>query len=55
MGFYPLALASPELLDATERWLEEHPDVSNSLRRTVAENRDAVARALKAQAVDAAR
>ncbi|GAA5158980.1 hypothetical protein GCM10011366_07580 [Ornithinimicrobium tianjinense] len=53
VGFYPLALASPALLEATERWLAEHPDVSNSLRRTVAENRDAVARALAAQAVDA--
>ncbi|WP_122260874.1 aminopeptidase N [Ornithinimicrobium cerasi] len=55
VGFYPLAVASPELLEASERWLADHPDVSNSLRRTVAENRDAVARALKAQAVDAAR
>ncbi|HSP60046.1 MAG TPA: aminopeptidase N [Ornithinimicrobium sp.] len=54
-GFYPLAVASPALRDATEEWLGGHPDVSNALRRTVAENRDAVARALRAQAVDAAR
>ncbi|MFK5582248.1 aminopeptidase N [Serinicoccus sp. LYQ131] len=53
-GFYPLALASPKLLAATERWLVEHPEASNSLRRTVAENRDTVARALTAQAADAA-
>ena len=54
-GFYPLAVATPALQDATEEWLSTHPDVSNALRRTVAENRDAVARALRAQAVDAAR
>ncbi|MGD8199718.1 aminopeptidase N [Ornithinimicrobium sp. W1679] len=54
-GFYPLAVATPALRDATEEWLRDHPDVSNALRRTVAENRDAVARALRAQAVDAAR
>ncbi|WP_298747376.1 aminopeptidase N [uncultured Serinicoccus sp.] len=53
VGFYPLAVASPELLAASETWLEAHPDASNSLRRTVAENRDAVARALRAQAADA--
>ncbi|MFK5633130.1 aminopeptidase N [Ornithinimicrobium sp. LYQ103] len=53
VGFYPLALATPELRDATQTWLDEHPDVSNSLRRTVAENRDAVERALTAQAADA--
>ncbi|QFG67938.1 aminopeptidase N [Ornithinimicrobium pratense] len=53
VGFYPLALASPELLEASQSWLEAHPDASNSLRRTVAENRDTVARALKAQAADA--
>ncbi|MFX0537928.1 aminopeptidase N [Ornithinimicrobium sp. Y1847] len=53
VGFYPLAVASPELLAATQEWLDTHPDVSNALRRTVAENRDGVARALKAQAVDA--
>ena len=55
VGFYPLPAASQRLLDATQTWLDEHPDVSHSLRRTVSENRDAVARALKAQAVDAAR
>ncbi|MFB9732409.1 aminopeptidase N [Ornithinimicrobium kibberense] len=54
-GFYPLAVATPALRDATQEWLDSHPDVSHSLRRTVAENRDAVARALRAQAVDAAR
>ncbi|TQM96122.1 aminopeptidase N [Ornithinimicrobium humiphilum] len=53
VGFYPMALASPELRDATQAWLDSHPDVSNSLRRTIAENRDAVARALQAQAADA--
>ena len=53
VGFYPLALASPELLEATQAWLDQNPDASNSLRRTIAENRDTVARALTAQAADA--
>lgn len=53
VGFYPLALADAELLDATQAWLDAHPDASNSLRRTIAENRDGVARALRAQAADA--
>ncbi|WP_010148888.1 aminopeptidase N [Serinicoccus profundi] len=54
VGFYPLAVASPALLEASEAWLEAHPEASNSLRRTIAENRDGVARALRAQEVDAA-
>ncbi len=53
VGFYPLAVATPQLRDATEAWLAAHPDVPSSLRRTVAENRDAVARAVRAQAADA--
>jgi aminopeptidase N len=53
VGFYPFAVATPALLDATQAWLDEHPDASNSLRRTVSENRDSVARALRAQAADA--
>lgn len=53
VGFYPLAVASPQLRDATQAWLDTHPHVSNSLRRTISENRDAVTRALRAQAVDA--
>ena len=53
VGFYPLALATPALLEASESWLAAHPDASNSLRRTIAENRDTVARALRAQAADA--
>ncbi|WP_281964701.1 aminopeptidase N [Serinicoccus marinus] len=53
VGFYPLALASPALLQASEDWLAAHTDASNSLRRTIAENRDAVARAVAAQAADA--
>jgi aminopeptidase N len=51
-GFYPLPVADEELLEATEAWLAENQDVSSGLRRTIAENRDAVARALTAQAAD---
>ncbi len=51
-GFYPFALASEELKQASDRWLAEHPDAAPGLVRTVAENRDTVARALLAQARD---
>ena len=53
VGFYPRALASARLRDATQSWLEGHPDAEASLIRLVAENRDAVDRALAAQARDA--
>ena len=51
-GFYPFVLASEELKQASDRWLAEHPDAAPGLVRTVAENRDTVARALLAQARD---
>ncbi len=51
-GFYPMALADQELLDATQAWLDEHPEAPSGLRRTVSENRDTVLRALRAQEVD---
>ncbi len=53
LGFYPMALAGPRLLDTTQAWLDEHPDAPNGLRRLVAESRDAVARAVAAQERDA--
>ncbi|MCA1783201.1 MAG: aminopeptidase N [Dermatophilaceae bacterium] len=52
-GFYPRALASRELLEATNAWLEEHTEAQPSLRRLVTENRDPVERALRAQSRDA--
>ncbi|NHA67550.1 aminopeptidase N [Phycicoccus flavus] len=53
VGLYPLPLADRELLDATERWLADHPTAPAALRRLVAENRDPVRRALTAQERDA--
>ena len=53
LGFYPMALAGPELLATTEAWLSEHPQAPNGLRRLVAESRDTVARAVRAQERDA--
>ena len=53
-GFYPMALADQRLLDASQAWLDAHPDSPDGLVRLVSENRDAVARALRAQACDAA-
>ena len=52
-GFYPRALASRELVEATDAWLAEHTEAEPSLRRLVTENRDPVERALRAQARDA--
>jgi aminopeptidase N len=51
-GFYPFALASEQLKQASDSWLAEHADAAAGLVRTVAENRDTVARALLAQARD---
>ncbi|WP_299447361.1 aminopeptidase N [uncultured Phycicoccus sp.] len=53
LGFYPRPLADAALLDATQTWLDEHPDAPAAMRRLVAENRDPVARALTAQERDA--
>jgi aminopeptidase N len=52
VGLYPTQLASPELLERTERWLADPAEPA--LRRLVVEGRDGVARALRAQARDAA-
>jgi aminopeptidase N len=52
-GFYPRPLVDRDLHDATQAWLDTHPDAPAALRRLVVENRDPVARALAAQARDA--
>ena len=52
-GLYPLELADSALVERTDRWLEEEPDAPPALRRLVLENRDGVARALRAQERDA--
>ncbi len=52
-SFYPLALSGPELLAASNAWLENNPGAPAALRRVIAENRDGVERAVKAQARDA--
>ena len=54
VGFYPTLLAGEDLLRQTDVWLES-TDAPASLRRLVLESRDGVARALRAQARDAAR
>ena len=48
-----MALADQRLMNATRAWLDTNPDAPSGLRRTVAENRDTVARALRAQERDA--
>ena len=52
-GFYPFGLASQQLKDASDAWLAANADAAPGLVRTVAENRDTIARALLAQARDA--
>ncbi|WP_338748145.1 aminopeptidase N [Janibacter alittae] len=52
LGFYPMALAGPDLLATTQAWLDEHPQAPDGLRRLVAESRDTVARAVRAQERD---
>ena len=57
-GLYPTELAAypgVDLLAATDAWLEKLGDRLPGLRRMVVENRDAVRRALNAQATDRAR
>ncbi|WP_395639026.1 aminopeptidase N [Pseudolysinimonas sp.] len=49
--FYPGALASQELVDATNAWLDAHPDIP-ALRRLVVENLAGVERALRVQQRD---
>ncbi|MEP6480315.1 MAG: ERAP1-like C-terminal domain-containing protein, partial [Rhodoglobus sp.] len=51
LGLYPAPLASRELADATQAWLDANPDVP-ALRRLVSENLAGVTRALAAQAAD---
>ena len=54
-GFYPVALASRELAEASQSWLDANPGATPALRRVVSENRDGVTRALAAQQRDAQR
>ena len=49
---FPKHLASPGLLDRLDRWLDESP-ANPAAKRYVRENRDDIARALRAQAKDA--
>jgi aminopeptidase N len=51
-AYYPTVLASRELLDASQAWLDANAGAPAGVTRLVAENRDAVARALRAQERD---
>ncbi|WP_116113641.1 aminopeptidase N [Austwickia chelonae] len=53
LGAYPIRLASSDLLQATQTWLDHHSDAPDGLIRLVTENRDAVVRAMHAQERDA--
>ncbi|MCS0606387.1 aminopeptidase N [Streptomyces sp. LP11] len=53
-GLFPSYQDRPETLEATDAWLAAHPEAAPALRRLVLEARDDLARALRAQACDAA-
>ncbi|MFI8104384.1 aminopeptidase N [Streptomyces sp. NPDC086023] len=53
-GLFPALQSSDETLAATDAWLSSHADAAPALRRLVLEARDDLARALRAQARDAA-
>ncbi|MEU2389733.1 aminopeptidase N [Streptomyces sp. NPDC007369] len=53
-GLFPALQDSRATLDATDAWLSAHEDAAPALRRLVLEGRDDLARALRAQACDAA-
>lgn len=53
-GLYPSLEDSPATLAATDAWLSAHASAPPALRRLVLEARDDLARALRAQACDAA-
>ncbi|OLZ65714.1 aminopeptidase N [Streptomyces sp. IMTB 2501] len=53
-GLFPALQDRPETLQATDAWLAAHRDAAPALRRLVLEARDDLARALRAQACDAA-
>jgi aminopeptidase N len=55
LAFYPLGLASPELVEATESWLAANEGAPQALRRLVLEKLDAARTAVVAQQCDAKR
>ena len=55
LAFYPLGLASPDLIATTETWLAEHEDAPQALRRLILEKLDAARTAVLAQRCDAKR
>jgi aminopeptidase N len=52
-GLYPSPLASQALVDASQQWLDAHPEATSALRRVVIENTASVQRAVAAQERDA--
>ncbi len=52
VGLYPAQLTTQATVDRTDKFLAELPVDSSALRRMMLENRDGVARALKARAAD---
>ncbi|MFJ4698035.1 aminopeptidase N [Streptomyces sp. NPDC088768] len=52
-GLFPSLQDSAATLEQADTWLLQHPEVSQAARRLVAESRDDLARALRAQECDA--
>ncbi|KIF74444.1 aminopeptidase N [Streptomyces sp. 150FB] len=53
-GLFPALIDDPSTVRATEDWLTAHAEAAPALRRLVLESQDEMARALRAQACDAA-
>ncbi|MBL1093017.1 MULTISPECIES: aminopeptidase N [Streptomyces] len=53
-GLFPAWLVDHATLEAADEWLDGHPQAAPALRRIVLEERDDLARALRAQACDEA-
>ena len=51
-GFFPAPLADERLQQATQAWLDAHPEAPAALRRLVSEHLAGVERALNAQRAD---
>jgi hypothetical protein len=50
---YPIQFVSPALLERTDQFLADNPQLTSGAKRLTRENRDAAVRALKCRAKDA--
>ena len=51
-GLYPSILAGDELIESTDRYLDDHPTAAPPIKRFLTERRDDVQRTLRCRALD---